>query len=182
MTTPATAADLPGRCPGSTAHERPTGVFSLSAQAFAAATSSGDEPVGSRRESLIRQLRETLPQYWVNRKTPAHSLSTMSASGAASSTRCTPFHMQSGINGRQTDVAPQPVLCRDVRFQFFHGSSADGFAFWTRGKIQRGVYLVFNNGGRLHGHTVSHRPDVLAIKGVTHHSQQVFGCHTVIFT
>ena len=62
--------------------------------------------------------------------------------------------MQSGINGRQTDVAPQPVLCRDVRFQFFHGGSADGFAFGTRVKVKRGVYLVFNDGGRLHGHAV----------------------------
>lgn len=64
--------------------------------------------------------------------------------------------MQSGINGRQTDVAPQPVLRRDVRFQFFHGSSADGFAFGTRVKVKRGVYLVFNNGGRLHGHAVGY--------------------------
>ena len=39
-----------------------------------------------------------------------------------------------------------------------------------------------NDGGRLHGHAVGHRPDVLAIKGVTHHSQQVFGCDAVIFT
>src|SRR5699024_4693944 len=31
-------------------------------------------------------------------------------------------------------------------------------------------------------HAVGHRPDVLAIKGVTHHRQQVFGCDTVIFT
>ena len=90
--------------------------------------------------------------------------------------------MQSGINGRQTDVAPKPVLCRDVRFQFFHGSSADGFAFRTWVKVKRGVYLIFNDGGRLHGHAVGHRPDVLAIKGVTHHGQQVFGCDAVIFT
>ena len=97
--------------------------FSISAQAFAAAISSGDEPVGSRRESLIRASGHDAVFGTERRlRTVEHDvgqwcsqLDTLHA-----------FHMQSGINGRQTDVAPQPVLCRDIRFQFFTAAARMG--------------------------------------------------------
>lgn len=57
--------------------------------------------------------------------------------------------MQRGINGRQANVTPETVLRADIALQFFHGSSANGFALRTGIEIKRGVYLIVNNVGAL---------------------------------
>ncbi len=121
MTTPATAADLPGsvRVPQLTNTDRRFFNFRTG---FAAATSSGDEPVGSRRESLIEPPVTTL--YSVQ-KDACVLLSTCRPAVQPVRHAARLPHAKR-LNGRQTDVAPQPVLCRDIRFSFFTAAARMG--------------------------------------------------------
>ncbi len=119
--TPATAADLPDRSPGSTLTNTDRCFFNFRT-GFCGGDPSGDEPVGSSRESLIRASGHTL--YSVQ-KDACVLLSTMSASGQSVRHAARLPHAKRH-KWQTADVAPQPVLCRDVRFQFFHGAARMG--------------------------------------------------------
>ncbi len=119
--TPAKAADLPDRCPGSTAHNTDRRFFNFRT-GFCGGNFKRDEPVGSSRESLIRASGHDADSV---QKDACVLLSTMSASGAAARHAARLPHAKR--HKWQTDgCAPQPVLCSDIRFQFFHGGSGMG--------------------------------------------------------
>src|SRR5471030_2731236 len=102
-----------GQASGSHSSRSGSGTFSSTAQALAAATSSGEEPTGSRRLLIVAPdgqrvsgavRRLCFVQFQIgDRLRQLHALNAL--------------NVQGGVDGRQTNVAAPPVLRADVFFQ-----------------------------------------------------------------